>query len=80
MEQKNEKMEGKMKMWKMRKEMLDSMSEKELRAFITGYMMAESKILRAMSSECGCGCGQCCSCGSGQACDCEDGSCKCDEK
>jgi hypothetical protein len=78
MEQKNEKIGGKMKMWKMKKEMLDSMSEKELRAFITGYMMAESKILRAMSSECGCG--QICSCGCGQGCDCKDGSCKCDEK
>ncbi len=67
-------MEGKMKMWKMQKEMLNSMGDKELRAFITGYMMAESKILKAMNSECGCGCG------CGQECNCEDGSCKCDEK
>ena len=53
---KNEKMEGKMKMWKMKKEMLDSMGEKELRAFVT-HMMAESKMLKAMSSDSGCGCG-----------------------
>ncbi len=47
-EARNERMEGRMKMWKMRKEMLDSMSEKELRAFINGYMMAESMMMRRM--------------------------------
>jgi hypothetical protein len=72
---KNERMEGKMRMWKMRKEMLDSMSEKELRAFITGYMMAEKMILKQLGSQCGCGCG----CGQ-QGCDCKDDSCKCDDK
>ncbi len=74
-------MEGKMKMWKMKKEMLDSMGEKELRAFINGYMMAESKMLKAMSSDsgCGCGCSGSCGCGSDCNCDCcKDGSCNCD--
>ncbi len=77
-EMKGEKMEGMMKMWKMRKEMLDSMGEKELRAFITGYIMAESKILRKLGSRHGCGCG--CSCGCGQGCDCKGGSCDCGNK
>lgn len=67
-----ERMEGRMKMWKMRKEMLDSMSEKELRAFITGYMMAESKILRKLGSRGSCGCGQ--------GCGCNGASCNCDSK
>ncbi len=74
-------MECRMKMWKMRKEMLDSMSEKELRAFITGYMMAESKILRKLGSKCHCGsgCGSGCGCGS-SGCNCKDSSCGCSSK
>lgn len=84
-EMKDEKIERKMKMWKMRKEMLDSMGEKELRAFITGYLMAEAKMLRKLipSGSCGCGCGGggCnCGCGSGCSCGCGSGcSCGCDQ-
>jgi hypothetical protein len=73
-EMKNERMEHKMMMWKMRKEMLDSMNEKELRAFITGYMMSESMILRKLGSKCSCGC-HC-----GQGCNCKGGSCNCGNK
>lgn len=73
-ETKADMMEGKMRMWKMKREMLDAMSDKELRAFITGYMMAESKILRKLGSTCGCGCG----CGQGGNCGCS--SCNCDSK
>jgi hypothetical protein len=70
---KKEMSDEKMKMWKMRKELLDSMSEKELRAFITGYMMAESK----KRHESGCGCGSSCGCGGGGcSCGC-DSSCGC---
>ncbi len=81
MESKNDRMDYKMKMWKMRKEMLDSMNEKELRAFITGYMLAESKILRKLDSKChggcSCGCGSGCDCDCGSKCNCKDGSCTC---
>ncbi len=91
MDQKTDKMDYKMKMWKMRKEMLDSMNEKELRAFITGYMMAESKILRKLGSKCnggyGCGSGSGCSCGCGSGCSCgcgagscTNGECECSSK
>ncbi|MDE1865777.1 MAG: hypothetical protein KGH94_04045 [Candidatus Micrarchaeota archaeon] len=65
--------ERKMKMWKMREEFINSMSDKELKAFIKGYMMGERTIFKRLSKMqgCGCGCGGGCSCG---------GSCNCDEK
>ena len=77
---KDEKMERKMAMWKMKKEMFDSMDEKELRAYITGYTMAEHMLLKKLlpKPECGCGCG--CGCGGGQGCDCKEGQCNCDGK
>ena len=78
MDQRNERMESRMKMWRMNQEMLNSMGDKELRAFITGYMMAESKILRKLGSRRGCGCG--CGCSCGDKCSCKGGSCKCDER
>ncbi len=79
-EMKDEKMERKMAMWKMKKEMFDSMDEKELRAYITGYTMAEHMLLKKLlpKPECGCGCG--CGCGGGQGCDCKEGQCNCDGK
>ena len=77
---KDEKIERKMAMWKMKKEMFDSMDEKELRAYITGYTMAEHMLLKKLlpKPECGCGCG--CGCGGGQGCDCKEGQCNCDGK
>ena len=75
---KSDRMECKMKMWKMRKEMLDSLGEKELRAFITGYMMAESRMKRHHS----CGCNGGCSCGCNRGCSCGcggGGECSCKE-
>lgn len=76
-DEKDNFMEGKMKMWKMREELLNSMSEKELRAFIKGYMMGERKILKHLaSSACGCQEG---SCGSG-SCSCGNDSCGCGNK
>jgi hypothetical protein len=59
--------ERRMKMWKMREEMLNSLSEKELRAFIKGYMMGERTVMRHLKSDhgcrsSGCNCGGQCSC------------------
>ena len=69
---KDEFFEKKMQMWKKRDELLNSMSEKELRAFIKGYMMAERTVfkhLRSMNGECqGGGC---------QSCRCEEKECNC---
>jgi hypothetical protein len=83
-EMKDDRMERRMKMWKMRQEMINSMGEKELKAFITGYMMAESMILRKLSKKCSCGggCGQGCGCGQhGGECGCGKGdSCNCESK
>ena len=83
-EMKDDRMERRMKMWKMRKETLDSMDEKELRAFITGYMMAERMILKKLSPKkdcgCGCRCGNGCSCGNESGCGCQGGSCNCESK
>jgi hypothetical protein len=60
----------KIEMWKKREELLKSMDEKELRAFIKGYMMGQRSILKQMNSECGCTSGGCCreesSCGCGK--------------
>ena len=66
--------EEKMKMWKMKEELLGSMNDKELRAFIKGYMMGEKMVLKQLASmgagQCGCGCG-------GSSCGCRDESCAC---
>ena len=61
--------EKKMQMWKMKEEMLNSMSDKELRAFIKGYMLGEKMVLKQLGSMAGCGCGgseQASSCGCGK--------------
>ena len=80
MESKNDSTDQKMKMWKMRKEMLDALGEKELRAFITGYMMAESKMMRKMGSKCSCGCTCCSGCSCGSSCNCKGDSCTCSKE
>jgi hypothetical protein len=79
-ETKEDRMEHRMKMWKMRQEMLNSMGEKELRAFISGYIMSQSMMLRKMGSRHGhgFGCGHGCGCGS--ECNCKGGSCNCENK
>lgn len=77
-EMKAGKMEAKMAMWKMRDEMLKSMDEKELRAFVTGYLMAESMLLKKLGSKGSCSCG--CGCGYGQGCNCNAESCNCEHK
>ncbi len=66
----DEFLERKMKMWKMRDELLNSMTEKELKAFIKGYMMGERNILRHLKQTEGCQGGSC-QCGN-----CGEGSCK----
>jgi len=66
--------EKKMKMWKMKEEMLNSMSEKELRAFIKGSMMGQKTVLKQLSSMGGCQCGG--SCG-GDSCGCGKEDCNC---
>ncbi len=47
--------EMRMRMWKMREELLNSMGEKELRAFIKGYMMGQHMLLRKFRKHGGCG-------------------------
>lgn len=77
---KDEFYERRMQMWKRREELLNSMSEKELRAFIKGYMMAERRVLRQLSSMRGCQCGSCCREGSsckGESCGCGEKDCNC---
>ncbi|MDE1861266.1 MAG: hypothetical protein KGH72_06150 [Candidatus Micrarchaeota archaeon] len=64
--------EDKMKMWKMKEEMLNSMTEKELRAFIKGYMMGQKSVLKQLSSMGGCSCGGC-----GSDSSCNSDSCGC---
>ncbi len=83
-----EEHEGKAEMFRRREELLKSMDEKELRAFIKGYMMAERMTFRRMKSvssccsdDCGgsckessqCSCGSCGSC----ACSCDKDNCSC---
>ncbi len=66
-------------MLKRREELLNAMGEKELRAFIKGYMMAERTAFKHMKSMGGCagGCGsQGCSCAGG----CQGGSCGSEDK
>jgi hypothetical protein len=79
---KDEFFEKKMQMWKRREELLNSMSEKELRAFIKGYMMAERMVFKQLSSMCGCQGGSCqegSSCKS-ESCGCEEKDCHCDKE
>ncbi len=77
---KDEFYEKKMQMWKRREELLNSMSEKELRAFIKGYMMGQKMVFKQLSSECGCGgsCGGSSSCGS-ESCQCGNKECNCEK-
>lgn len=77
-DKKGDKMDHKESRWQARKEMLEAMDEKELRAFILGYMMGQKLILKKMvqmnSSSCesgGCNCGGG-SCGCGGSCNCEN--------
>ncbi len=70
--------EKKMQMWKMREELFNSMSDKELRAFIKGYMMAQRMVFKQLSS-CGCHGGSChegSSCKS-ESCGCGNKDCNC---
>jgi len=58
--------EKKMEMWKKREEIMNSMSEKELRAFIKGYMMGQGmafKVLKKMERGCSCHEHGSCECG-----------------
>ncbi len=65
--------EKKMEMWKMREELLNSMSDKELRAFIKGYMMGQKMVMKQLSAMGGCGSG----CGCGEESSCKGESCGC---
>lgn len=78
---KDEFYEKRMQMWKKREELLNSMSEKELRAFIKGYMMAQRMVFRQLSSMCGCGggCQEGSSCKS-EPCRCNDKDCNCNKE
>ncbi len=66
----------KMEMWKKREELLNAMSEQELRAFIKGYMMGQKSIFKQLDSTNGCGGG--CGCGNGMnsSCGCGSENCK----
>ena len=65
-DEKGEFFERRMQMWKRREEMLNSMNEKELRAFIKGYMMAQRMAFRKNRMHgCQCGC-----CQGGSSCNC----------
>ena len=55
-DEKDEFSEKKKQMWKRREELLNAMSDKELRAFIKGYMMAERMVFKQLNSAGGCGC------------------------
>lgn len=63
--------EWRAEMWKRRNEMINSLSEKELRAFIKGYMMGERMVFRRLRRMNRCGCG---------SCRCGENSCGCEEK
>lgn len=64
--------EMKMRMMKMRDDMLNAMDEKELRAFIKGYLMAQMQNKKRQGGGGGCGCGGHCGCGGGEgSCDCK---------
>jgi hypothetical protein len=69
--------ENKMEMMKMKEEMLNSMSDKELRAFIKGYMMGQKMVIKSMSSMGGCGCGEGESSCKGESCACGKEECNC---
>ena len=60
----------KIEMWKKKEELLNAMSENELRAFIKGYMMGQKFIFKQMGSGCECGCQEGSSC-EGNECNCE---------
>ncbi len=76
-EEKDEFYEKKMQMWKKREELLNAMGDKELRAFIKGYMMAERMVFKQLNAMNGCDCGSCQGCSS---CSCKDESCGCGNK
>ncbi len=85
---KEELIERKMETLKRMEDLLKSMDEKELRAFIKGYMLAEritfKRLKSVIASECdGCG-GECkvcssCNCGScgSSSCGCGQENCNC---
>ena len=72
----------KMEMWKKREELLNTMSEQELRAFIKGYMMGQRSIFKQLDSTNGCGCEGGCGCGNGMKgpCGCNSENCNCKGK
>ncbi|MDE1825025.1 MAG: hypothetical protein KGH61_02575 [Candidatus Micrarchaeota archaeon] len=77
-DEKDEFYEKRMQMWKKREELLNSLSEKELRAFIKGYMMGERMAFRQLNSTEGCQSGSCqCSTCSGESCGCAGKDCGC---
>ena len=78
-DEKNEFYERKMQMWKMKEELLNSMSDKELRAFIKGYMMAERMVFKQLKALNGCDCGSCSENSSckGESCGCGGKGCNC---
>ncbi len=65
-------MERKMQMMKMQEDRLNAMGDKELRAFIKGYMMAEQMVFKHMSSM-----GGACQSGSCENCKCGEKECNC---
>lgn len=76
---KDELSEKKIHMWKMREELLNSMSDKELRAFIKGYMMAQKMVFKQLNAMSGCDCGNYqggSSCRS-EGCGCGSNECNC---
>ena len=63
----------KMEMWKRKEELLNSMSESELRTFIKGYMMGQRSAFKQIGSMGGCGCG----CQERSSCGCGGNDCNC---
>jgi len=70
---KDEFHERKMEMWKRKQEFIDSLSEKELRAFIKGYMMGQRTVFKQLGSKHGCGGHG----GPSQSCGCGRTDCNC---
>ncbi len=78
-EDRKELNKGKMEMWKKMEELLNSMDQKELKAFIRGYMLGERTAAKKMRND-GCGGGACVCSGASSACGCGKEECRCGEE
>ena len=76
-DEKGEFSETKMQRWKMKEEMLNAMSDKELRAFIKGYMMAQRMVFKQLNAMSGCSCGDY---HGGSSCGCGNKDCNCNKE